>query len=84
MKKNIYHLWYSRKQERIIAGLHSYMFTSYSSVKSKSIIIEGKRVRYTECRSDGIKKPSGTWNDYIYVGSLPEKDFYKTLEIKES
>ena len=72
--KEICHFWYSSQQQlRQISPKQMIGGVDYKS----SIEIDGCRVEYTEMRSDGIKETCGTFDDYVYLGSMSMEKFQK-------
>jgi len=61
------HFFYSEKQK--------------GKINKCFVTISGKRIRYTECRI-GKRKPSGLWDDYHYLGSVPERKFFDFVDIE--
>ena len=69
-----HHFWYSKGQKEI-----GQKFMPQSSHCEVLIPGTARFVTYTECSTK--KKPSGKWDDYIYLGNVPGKDFWKSLRI---
>jgi hypothetical protein len=81
-----HHFWYSAKQLNYLAIMKEeapevyerYMelvrrFPEETRDHINTVEIDGKEVVYTEMRSDGIAKPSGSWDDYMYLGGMDDE-----------
>lgn len=56
------HYWYSEKQDRLPHEYHNFV--------TLPIAGELVEVRYSECSKNN--SPSGSWDDYVYLGSTEQ------------
>ncbi len=64
--RKLYHFWYSEKQAEIINQVNP---IESKSPNHNTVVIDGKRVAYTECSSNKKRGPMN-FKDAIYLGKV--------------
>lgn len=49
-----------------------------------TVVLNGQEVVYTEMRGDGVQRPSGLWDDYIYLGGMDSKPVIKRYKFPQT
>lgn len=74
MREKRYYFWYSAKQ--LTSGKKMSPEGSHCEVL---IPDKAEWQTYTECTR--FNRPFGNWDDYVFLGSLPECDYWGSIRI---